>query len=265
MCSTQKMSQDELRRAIVSIQMDASIDESEKAARRQALLTGKWKPGDGASFFNVDDAFFLFCSMRSLSLSLICSFFCFSLHRTCWTRSTRIRRHIVALDYKSRLMKGREDGNARESATREKERTTLLSTTTTSVVADLNLLHRNVKEEKKRRERCQDRISLPLFLLLFVLRFSSHSTWFQRLIRERSFDDAVCRSLACTTTTTKTKKTVIEQKKSIRQATSRPSPSLPTRRRQMPLPPPLRRRRRPAAARSRSPTAPPTKTCLTSP
>ena len=47
MCSTQKMSQDELRRAIVSIQMDATIDESEKAARRQALLTGKWKPGDG--------------------------------------------------------------------------------------------------------------------------------------------------------------------------------------------------------------------------
>ena len=49
MCSVQ-MSQDELRKAIVGIQMDSTIDEAEKAARRQALLTGKWKPGDGESF-----------------------------------------------------------------------------------------------------------------------------------------------------------------------------------------------------------------------
>lgn len=46
MCSV-PMSQDELRKAIVGIQMDSTIDDAEKAARRQALLTGKWKPGDG--------------------------------------------------------------------------------------------------------------------------------------------------------------------------------------------------------------------------
>jgi hypothetical protein len=43
------MNQDELRKAIVGIQLDTTIDESEKAARRQALLTGKWRPGDGES------------------------------------------------------------------------------------------------------------------------------------------------------------------------------------------------------------------------
>jgi len=48
MCSV-PMNQDELRKAIVGIQLDTTIDESEKAARRQALLTGKWRPGDGES------------------------------------------------------------------------------------------------------------------------------------------------------------------------------------------------------------------------
>lgn len=59
MCSA-PMSQDELRRAIVGIQTDATIDESEKAARRQALLTGKWRPGDGASRFFFFSKFFSF-------------------------------------------------------------------------------------------------------------------------------------------------------------------------------------------------------------
>ena len=44
---TLQLSQDELHKAIVAIQMDATIDEAEKAARRQALLLGKWKEGDG--------------------------------------------------------------------------------------------------------------------------------------------------------------------------------------------------------------------------
>jgi len=51
------MSQDELRKAIVGIQMDSTIDEAEKAARRQALLTGKWKPGDGEFFLRCIDFF----------------------------------------------------------------------------------------------------------------------------------------------------------------------------------------------------------------
>ena len=73
MCSVQ-MSQDELRKAIVGIQMDATIDEAEKAARRQALLTGKWKPGDGKFFlFRCIDSIGSAESRPPLSLSSWCS------------------------------------------------------------------------------------------------------------------------------------------------------------------------------------------------
>ena len=44
---TSRLGQDEIRKAIVIIWSDDTIDEREKAARQQALMTGKWRPGDG--------------------------------------------------------------------------------------------------------------------------------------------------------------------------------------------------------------------------
>ena len=44
---TSRLGQDEIRKAIAIIWSDDTIDEREKAARQQALMTGKWRPGDG--------------------------------------------------------------------------------------------------------------------------------------------------------------------------------------------------------------------------
>ena len=41
------MNLDVLRRDIAGIQIDTTTTDVEKAARRQALLSGKWMPGDG--------------------------------------------------------------------------------------------------------------------------------------------------------------------------------------------------------------------------
>ena len=36
-----------MRKAIVAIMLDTSLSEAEKAQRRQALMAGKWAPGQG--------------------------------------------------------------------------------------------------------------------------------------------------------------------------------------------------------------------------
>ena len=77
MCSV-PMCQDELRKAIVGIQTDSTIDEGEKAARRQALLTGKWRPGDGQLIFSFFDWFDE--HRPSLPLFLSSFYSCSSLH-----------------------------------------------------------------------------------------------------------------------------------------------------------------------------------------
>lgn len=144
MCSTQKMSQDELRRAIVSIQMDATIDESEKAARRQALLTGKWKPGDGKSkkrffffFFRLTSTMLLFLD-ASPSLSFLSSLLrvfllpSFDSKPTTrrWCRGDKV---LVQVEGEGRMRgRERERKSAREGSERERERETKTTTTSTS-------------------------------------------------------------------------------------------------------------------------------------
>jgi hypothetical protein len=41
------MDQAELRRHIIDIQTDTSLDDEAKAQKRQALLSGKWQPQEG--------------------------------------------------------------------------------------------------------------------------------------------------------------------------------------------------------------------------